>query len=138
MMIDSGPLISLLNKNDPNHERILSFGANIENEPLITTCFCFTEVMHFLGKSGGFSAQSKLWGLWNAGLLGIHHTNDEELKRMEIMMNRYSDLPMDVADASLIAAAETLKVYRIFTLDRHFHAYRAGNGDAFEVVQPSL
>lgn len=44
------------------------------------------------------------------------------------------DLPMDFADASLLAAAERLGTRRIFTLDRDFHVYRFGDGKAVEVV----
>ena len=39
-------------------------------------------------------------------------------------MRQYSDTPMDFADASLVAAAESLNISRILTLDRHFYAYR--------------
>ncbi len=137
MIVDSGPLISLLNKNDSNHDRVLKFGANIANEPLITTHYCMTEVMHFLGKIGGYKAQSKLWGMWNIGALIIHKTSDDELKRMETLMSIYSDLPMDVADASLVATAESLNLQQIFTFDRHFHAYIMHNGKSFDVVPHS-
>jgi predicted nucleic acid-binding protein len=41
---------------------------------------------------------------------------------------------MDLADAAIVAAAETLSPRRVFTLDRHFYAYRMSDGQAFEVV----
>jgi predicted nucleic acid-binding protein len=49
-------------------------------------------------------------------------------------MATYRDTPMDYADASLIAAAQTLRDPRIFTLDRHFHAYRFADGVAPQVI----
>jgi predicted nucleic acid-binding protein len=52
---------------------------------------------------------------------------------MRDLMRRYKDTPMDMADASLVAAAETLLVNRIFTLDKHFYAYRLADNTAFEV-----
>ena len=39
-------------------------------------------------------------------------------------MEEFCDTPMDLADALLISAANTLGLARIFTFDRHFHAYR--------------
>ena len=54
---------------------------------------------------------------------------------MRELMARYEDAPMDLADASLVAAAEALSLTRVFTLDRHFYAYRLAGGDALEVVQ---
>ena len=42
---------------------------------------------------------------------------------------------MDMADASLVAAAEALSLTQVFTFDRHFYAYRLANGDVLEVSQ---
>ncbi|MCX6381292.1 MAG: hypothetical protein NT023_17760 [Armatimonadetes bacterium] len=53
---------------------------------------------------------------------------------MRSLMAQYQDTHTDLADASLVAAAETLRTRRIFTLDSHFFAYRLANGDAFEVT----
>lgn len=49
-------------------------------------------------------------------------------------MGEYDDLPMDVADASIVTAAERLETNRVFTVDSHFHAYRIEGRRAFEVV----
>jgi predicted nucleic acid-binding protein len=42
--------------------------------------------------------------------------------------------PLDLADASLVTAAETIGVSRIFTIDSHFFAYRINGVTAFEIV----
>ena len=53
-------------------------------------------------------------------------------------MERYADHPMDLADASLVTAAEALSTRRIFTIDRNdFSTYRVRRGhrnEAFEIV----
>lgn len=49
-------------------------------------------------------------------------------------MRKYEDTPMDLADASLVATAETLGQRRIFTLDRHFYVYRMEDRASFEVI----
>ncbi|MEE8586481.1 MAG: hypothetical protein V3T83_16690 [Acidobacteriota bacterium] len=49
-------------------------------------------------------------------------------------MAKYQDLPMDLADATLVAAAEALHVKRVFTLDRDFRVYRFRNRQAFEII----
>jgi predicted nucleic acid-binding protein len=41
---------------------------------------------------------------------------------------------MDIADASLVAAAEALDQTRIFTIDAHFYAYRLNGKTPFDVV----
>lgn len=53
---------------------------------------------------------------------------------MLALMRKYSDTPMDFADASLVAASETLEQRRVFTTDSHFYVYRQKQGAAFEVV----
>ena len=53
---------------------------------------------------------------------------------MRALVRQYSDAPMDLADASLVSAAEQLEVRRIFTIDAHFHAYRIQGKDAFQVI----
>lgn len=48
-------------------------------------------------------------------------------------MERYSDIPMDFADALIVATADSLNVQTVFTIDKHFYAYRTANGGAFTV-----
>jgi hypothetical protein len=52
------------------------------------------------------------------------------------LMEQYADHPMDLADASLLVAAETLPAYRIFTIDRQdFAAYRVRRGHRLTSLQ---
>jgi predicted nucleic acid-binding protein len=52
------------------------------------------------------------------------------------LMEQYADHPMDLADASLLVAAEVLSAHRIFTIDRQdFATYRVRRGHRFESLQ---
>ena len=53
---------------------------------------------------------------------------------MRVLMEQYRDLPMDLADASLVAIAEERRLDRIFTLDADFHVYRLPRGRSFTIV----
>jgi uncharacterized protein len=53
---------------------------------------------------------------------------------MSQLMEKYSDQPMDLADASIVATAERLDTLRLFTLDGDFHIYRLADGSVFEIV----
>jgi predicted nucleic acid-binding protein len=53
---------------------------------------------------------------------------------MAELMRQYRDLPMDVADASLVVAAEATGERRLFTLDGHFRIYRLRDGSVLSVV----
>ncbi|HEU4454274.1 MAG TPA: hypothetical protein VFR81_14495 [Longimicrobium sp.] len=101
---------------------------------MITTWACLTEAMHLLGRAGGLMAQDKLWELVARGRVALHVPAEEEWQRMRALMRQYYDAPMDLADASLVAAAESLELRHIFTLDSHFRAYRLKSGHAFNIV----
>lgn len=65
-----------------------------------------------------------------------HHTpTTAETTRMADLMSQYNDTPMDLADASLVAAAESQSLRRVFTFDRDFYVYRLADGSALEVVR---
>ena len=103
-------------------------------KPLVSPWPCYTEAMYLLGKTSGYPGQKALWRLRSAGLLILRDTTIEEADQMELLMEKYRDTPMDLADASLVIAAQTLGQTRVFTLDRHFYAYRFDDGRAMEVV----
>ena len=102
--------------------------------PLVTTWPCFTEAMYFLGDLKGWQGQKALWHFVERNGLRIHSPPEAEVRRMTVLMETYSDMPMDLADASLVAAAETLGSRRIFTLDSDFRVYQIGGSMPFEVV----
>lgn len=72
--------------------------------------------------------------LFESGAARLHPGSAAELARIWVLMARYRDIPMDLADASVVAAAETLERLQIFTVDRHFFGYRTVGGRPFELV----
>lgn len=101
---------------------------------MVTTWPCFTEAMYLLRRAGGYPSQRALWQLRSAGRLLVHDLSPDETDRMAVLMDTYRDQPMDLADASLVAAAEHLDVRRLFTLDSHFYIYRLKNGLTLDLV----
>jgi hypothetical protein len=53
---------------------------------------------------------------------------------MAVLMEKYRDTPMDLADASLIAVAESRSLRQVFAIDGDFYVYRLADGSALEVV----
>jgi uncharacterized protein len=133
ILCDASALIALINQSDANHQRCVDTLPQLL-APLLTTWSCFTEAMYLLGSYGGWSAQYELWGYVADQILLLHHNNVEEQERMRSLMEQYRDIPMDLADASLVATAETLNQRQVFTLDRDFHIYRFRGNQSFEVV----
>lgn len=131
---DTGPLVALVNKNDPNHTRCVTATRHLLAGPLVTTWPCFTEAMYLLFQAGGYPAQAELWRWRAAGRLVLRDLTGGEVDRMAALMDKYRDRPMDLADASLVTAVERLGLRRVFTLDSDFHVYRLADGSALDCV----
>jgi len=134
ILVDTGPLVALIDKGQGElHARCVA-SYQQSTVPLVTTWCCFTETMYFLSELRGWSAQNILWQFLDRKALQLHCTTEAECQRMKILMEKYQDVPMDLADASLVAAAESRKLRRIFTLDSDFYVYRLHDKDAFDVI----
>jgi uncharacterized protein len=134
ILTDTGPLVALVNRNDPNHRRCLDVTRQLPAEPLVTTWPCFTEAMYLVFQAGGYPAQAELWRWRAAGRLSLCDLTGTEIDQAATLMEKYKDQPMDLADASLVVAAERLGMQRIFTLDSDFHIYRLSDDSALECI----
>ena len=132
ILIDAGPLVALIHADDAHHGRCRDALRAIR-EPLITVWPAVTEAMYPLGFS--WKAQDALWELLERGVVGLAALGLPEQTRMRELMKRYRDLPMDLADAALVAVAERERIRRIFTLDqRDFRVYRPAKLGRFTIV----
>lgn len=131
MIIDTGPLILLLTeKRDGRYETCLAVFEAFRGR-LVTTYACFTEAMHLLGN---WHYRSELWRWISDGSLLAYDLTETDLNRMTVLMQKYEDLPMDFADASLVALAEAANSNQIFTLDGDFGVYRFRDRTLFEII----
>lgn len=133
ILTDAGPLVALLDVYDQHHGDCAAAYPNLLT-PLVTTWPCLTEAMYLLERNGGYRYQAALWSMHFRGQLLLHQLTPAETIRMAELMERYRDTPMDLADASIVAVAESLAQRRVFTVDRQFHIYRLNDGSALEVV----
>ena len=134
ILTDTGPIVALLDRADQYHSRIVDILRRLPAEPLLTTWVCFTEAMYLLGETGGHRYQSTLWDMRMSGKLALRDFSDVEVGRMASLMNQYQDVPMDLADASLVAVAESMPTRQVLTFDADFYIYRLADGDALEII----
>jgi len=134
MLCDAGPLVALMLHTDHHHKAAVAFALTYPNEQFITTWSCLTEAMHLLGRHGGWRAQKALFEMIDRELLDLYDHRPTDVERMEELMAKFADAPMDLADASLITAAESLKETTIFSFDRHFHIYLLNDQTPVNVV----
>lgn len=131
--MDTGPLIAYLNRRDPAHAAVAARLDDFSGQ-LVTTGAVVTEVMYFLsGVPGGPVAFAEL--LVASGTRIAESSDPTLVLAAADLMARYSDTPMDFADATLVQLADGLGVIDILTLDRRgFSTYRTAKGKAFRLV----
>ena len=135
ILTDTGPLVALLDADDSYHVACVAAAQRLPFGPLLTTWPCFTEAMYLLGEVGGYPYQAALWALRAEGRLVLLDLTTGEIDRLAVLMEKYKDTPMDLADASLVAVAENRFLRRVFTVDNDFFIYRLSDGSALEVVR---
>lgn len=123
-LIDAGPLIALFNKNDKYHKAITTFLKEYKGT-LSTTWPVITEVSHMLD----FNIQTQIDFLtWiQLGAVNIENINNDDILRIIELSKKYSDVPMDLADASLVVLSEKLNIKEIITIDSDYYIYRTIN-----------
>jgi uncharacterized protein len=138
MLTDASAMVALLDRKDMNHPRCVDLLKSRSREVLLTTWPCFTEAMYLLHCVGGWDYQDKLWNLYRSRRLALHELSARETAALAPMMENYANVPMDLADASLMAVAETLSLREIFSLDSDFLIYRTARGGVLEVVPTAI
>ncbi len=132
ILVDAGPLVALIDRSDPNH-RACREALDAIREPLGTVWPAFTEAMYLLRSSA--QAQRTLWDMIGEKGVRLVSLDAEDSPRMRELMWKYRTLPMDLADAAIVRAAERERVRRIFTVDRRdFEIYRPNRLGRFEIV----
>jgi predicted nucleic acid-binding protein len=122
LIVDTGPLVALLNRRDPDHERCADLLESHDGELLLTP-YVLTEACYLIAKHVSPDAEINLVEAVAAGDLVHAEFTQPDLARMAELMQQYRGFPLGVADASVIALAERLKATEIATLDhRHFRA----------------
>jgi hypothetical protein len=126
ILVDTGPLIALFDRKDIHHRRCVNALKTIR-EPVSTTVAVLTEAFHMLGPESVGSR--RLRDFVENGGITIWFFDQVTLTRAFELMELYADHPMDLADASLIVAAESLGTRKVFTVDRNdFQTYRVRRG----------
>jgi predicted nucleic acid-binding protein len=126
ILVDTGPLVALFDPRDGQHRRCREALREIQ-APLFTTVPVLVEAFHMLEPDS--QGALRLRDFLGRRALWVWFMDSPAMDRALELMARYADRPMDLADASLVVAAEVLEVRRIFTLDRgDFATYRVSRG----------
>ena len=134
VLLDTGPLVALLDRSEPDHDRVQKFMAGLRGAHLVTTAAVVTEAFYFLSDVPDGAASLALF-------LGASATEVREafsadaLAAAVRLMSKYADTPMDFPDATLVWIAELSATDGILTLDRRgFSSFRFGNNRRFKLL----
>jgi predicted nucleic acid-binding protein len=132
LLLDTGALVSLLDRSQTHHLECRRAFADWPG-PLVSTEAVLTEATHLLaGVHGGRAACVDFFLSGGALLVCSSMTS---LQRVRKLLYKYADLPMDLADATLVALAEELDCTSVFTTDRtDFSVYRVKGRKPFRIV----
>ena len=120
-LIDAGPIIALFDSADKYHNRIVDL---IKKEPLhlVSTWPVLTEASHMLDFDNRAQIALLQW-IYRDGL-ELVQIDSSGIQRIIDLTEKYNDVPMDLADATLVVAAENLGIREIISIDTDFYIYR--------------
>jgi len=133
ILIDAGPLIALFDSSDKRHSGIRSF---LKKNPyrFVSTIAVFTEVSHMLDFNINVLRDFYEWVMYKGIIIGDINQND--MLRLIELTGKYSDVPMDFADATLVITAEKTGIRQIISMDRDFYIYRLPGKEQIKNIYP--
>lgn len=135
ILVDAGPLIALFDKDDKYHNSVIAFLKQF-NGNLLTTWPVITEVTHLL--SFNIDVQIDFLEWLKREAVTIINLENEHLDRIIQLSKKYSDVPMDLADSSLIVVAELTGIHDIISVDTDYYIYRTKSKKALNNLLPGF
>jgi hypothetical protein len=131
ILIDTGAFVALIDKSERNHKQCVEFFKDFKGK-FITTEPVLTETVYLLGPL--VKAQKICIEFILKGAVTLVPQSIESLSRAVKLMEKYSDIPMDFADATLVVLAEEAGIEDVFTLDKKgFGTYRIYGKKTFTI-----
>ena len=134
IILDTGPLVALLNRADRHHRWAREQWAQIA--PPLFTCEAVLAEACFLVQSltGGQAAVLDLVG---RGILDVSFRLSEESAAISRLLKKYQDVPMSFADGCIVRLAERHARGVVFTLDNDFSIYRKNGRQLIPILAPA-
>ncbi|HEX7228918.1 MAG TPA: PIN domain-containing protein [Candidatus Binatia bacterium] len=132
LLLDTGAFVALIDRDEKLHDDCV---AALEDwtGAIVTTEAVLTETLHLVGTA--WRSQKVSLEFILRGAFQLVPSSTKSLQRVAVLMERYRNVPMDFADATLVALGEELETDWVFTLDRRgFSTYRLGQRKPFQII----
>lgn len=133
ILCDTGVLLTFAVGKREAFER-LSKLIGSRKDALLTMDTCVDEASHLSHKWYGWLVQRRILQLVVQHTVQIHPITSRDWAHILDLMEKYNDLPMDLADATLVVLAERESLSDVLTMDRDFLIYRKRDGSAFNIL----
>ena len=134
ILVDTGPLYAMADKDDDWHSRVVRFLEGSRDE-LIVPVAVLPEAAYLLAAHLGPKAEQKLVRSVVNGEMAVEELTPQDLRRTLELLNRYAAARVGFVDATVVATAERLGISRILTTDRRdFSLIRPRHCKAFELL----
>jgi len=131
-LIDTGVILALVDRGDEWHERCVA-AYDRSRLPLLTTQAVLAEAFHLT--RGDRRQIASVWTLLRSAAIQMSPIGNDELPRIQRLMDDYSDRPMDFADATLVHLAARERISLILTVDHDdFETYRLPGRKKFTIL----
>ena len=133
ILVDTGPLVAVLVETDSHHvwavERLHELPAPfLTCEPVLAETFYLVSRLH--------NGPRRFFELLGSGLLKGGFNVLVEREALQKLIYKYNDLPMSLADASLVRMAEQIQDAVVFTTDSDFRTYRKNGRQIIPLIMP--
>jgi len=137
ILVDAGPLYAQADRRDPHFKAVSGF-LRATTDTLVTTELVVAEADYLILDRLGPGAEALFVRDLAEGTYLSSCLSQADLGDAQDLLQRYADLRLGLADASLVIAARNFQTRRILTLDRRgFHAISPLQGGAFELLPPA-
>lgn len=133
VIADTGPLVALIDPDTREHGWAREQAMALPR-PLLTSEPVLTEAAFLLTRDGFDAAE--LFALAEAGIIAVGIEFNRERSALRALMRKYRDVPMSLADATLVRLSELHRDCRVFTLDADFRIYRCHGNKVIPVLMP--
>lgn len=132
VIVDTGVLVAVINKNDHYHQWAIQQFADIQ--PPLLTCEAVISEACFLLRP---YQQANLLLQWlEKGVLSLPFCLQDEIQPLNALLKKYSDVPMSLADGCLVRLAENYPQSLILTVDSDFNVYRKNGTQLIPCIFP--
>lgn len=121
VLLDTGPLLALIDERDQHHAWVRSEFAEIE-PPLLACEAVLTESCFLAQRQLG--RIDAVWGLLERGVVRLAFSLAVNWSHVSVLMRHYANVPMSLTDACLVRMSELTADCVVLTLDCDFRVYR--------------